>query len=706
MTPDTAEAAVLAVSLFNAIVLAWLGLTALLNAEKQNSGLWLSAGALLAGGAFFLMQAFIAGHGELNMAMYLQWPGGWLIGLAVVFAWYASMLWYSGYWESRDNALRRRQRIWFAATGALALVVLVLAYLATPYPWSTWANGQAAPGAHAAYEGLLLLVGAYPLFIALCAGLALDALRRPVPSQETMRDTARRRALPWLRATTIGFLGVCALVGFIMMAIGLRPVRTHILAFASMQSGGMIWADLIVSCVLGLSVLLLGQAIVSYEIFTGKALPRRGLRRHWYSAIILAVGYAAVTTWSSVGLASPFFGLILSTVLVTVFYALFSWRSYAERDRYIESLRPFVASSRVYDALLDPAAPEADTAAPFRALAGDLLEADVAYLVPVGPLSSLAGPPLAYPAGAEPPGDLAPVLAQCATPETVTIALDPARYASALWAIPLWSERGLIGLLLLGEKAEGGVYTQEEMEIARSSGERLIDTLAAARMARRLITLQRQRLSETQVVDRRTRRVLHDEALPRLHAAMLTLSAQSGANPGALRELADVHHLVSDLLHEMPSTASFDATEVGVAAALRRAVEDEYATAFEEVTWEVETEAEDRARNLPALTKEVLFYAAREVVRNAARHGRGKDERRALRLRIGLKWQAGLEVTVADDGVGLEAAKRGAATGHGMELHSTMMTVIGGSWVADSVPGAGTRVTLSLPEHVWPRGEK
>src|SRR5439155_25530159 len=106
---------------------------------------------------------------------------------------------------------------------------------------------------------------------------------------------------------------------------------------------------------------------------------------------------------------------------------------------------------------------------------------------------------------------------------TMCIALEPARYGDATWAVPLWSERGLIGVLLLGEKRNGGLYTQEEIEIARASGERLIDTQASAEMARRLMALQRQRLMESQVVDRRTRRMLHDDVLPRIHAAILAL---------------------------------------------------------------------------------------------------------------------------------------------------------------------------------------
>jgi hypothetical protein len=109
----------------------------------------------------------------------------------------------------------------------------------------------------------------------------------------------------------------------------------------------------------------------------------------------------------------------------------------------------------------------------------------------------------------------------------------------ASWAVPLWSERGLIGVLLLGEKRNGSLYTQEEIEIARASGERLIDLQASAEMSRRLMAIQRQRLAQNRVVDRRTRRMLHDEVLPRLHAAMLTLPPEASDVAG---QLGEIHH--------------------------------------------------------------------------------------------------------------------------------------------------------------------
>ena len=104
-------------------------------------------------------------------------------------------------------------------------------------------------------------------------------------------------------------------------------------------------------------VVLVGRAIVSYEIFTGKVLPSDGLRRHWRNSLILAGGYGVLLGGSLWLPIDPIYRLMLATLLIPIFYALLSWRSYIERERGIERLRPFVASQRLYEHLLKPAAP-------------------------------------------------------------------------------------------------------------------------------------------------------------------------------------------------------------------------------------------------------------------------------------------------------------------------------------------------------------
>ena len=135
---------------------------------------------------------------------------------------------------------------------------------------------------------------------------------------------------------------------------------------------------------------------------------------------------------------------------------------------------------------------------------------------------------------------------------------------------------------------------------------------------------------------------------------------------------------------------------------MRRMVETEFSREFDHVGWRVEPEAEKRAKALPTLSGDVIFYAAKEVVRNAARHGRGSDPARPLRLSVTVAWKDGLEICVADDGVGMPtAAEATSATGQGLALHGTMLAVIGGSLVTESRPRGGTVVTIFLPRERW-----
>ncbi len=267
--------------------------------------------------------------------------------------------------------------------------------------------------------------------------------------------------------------------------------------------------------------------LVCLQKISGKVLPRGGLARDFRNSLILAAGYSTVVAGSLILPIDPIYPLMLAMLIMTSFYGLLSWRSYAEHKRSIERLRPFVASQRLYEHLLKATIPpEVDANIPFRALCEGVLGTQIAYLVPLGPLAPLGGRGLAYPANASFSLRALPgITARFHTPQEICIPLDSEQYSGAAWAIPLWSERGLIGVLLLGNKRDGRLYTQEEMEIARATGERLIDTQASTEMARRLMALQRERLAESQIIDQRTRRVLHDDVLAHLHTAILRLSS-------------------------------------------------------------------------------------------------------------------------------------------------------------------------------------
>jgi len=102
-------------------------------------------------------------------------------------------------------------------------------------------------------------------------------------------------------------------------------------------------------------------------------------------------------------------------------------------------------------------------------------------------------------------------------------------------------------------------------------------------------------------------------------------------------------------------------------------------------------------QTISPLASEVLFYAAREALRNAARYGRRADADSPLKLHITVVWREGLQIMIEDNGVGLEATRSShRGSGQGLALHSTLLAVVGGTLTVESTLGAYTRVTLRL----------
>jgi signal transduction histidine kinase len=603
-----------------------------------------------------------------------------------------------------------------------------------------------------------------------------------------MGELASQRARPWLTATSLVTLGLSLVVGF--GVTGVTVVTPLVLV------------DLLGAMLLAAQVVLLGQAIVSYEVFTGKTLPRRGLARYWRNALILAAGFGGLM---AISLGLPLdqsYRLLLALVIVAIFYALLSWRSFVERERSLDQLRPFVASERLVDHLLtlapaptpgealtprprhganigcadvplpaltndgapplrgipvsgegapvgaglappapspappavssvSPATPPASrvpaplsrapgtveglgvragASDPFIALCERLLGARVAFLCPAGPLASLVGVPLAIPSTASPPSSaaLADLVARIGSARQLCLPIEPSTHGDATWVVPLWGERSLIGLLLLGDRHDGSLYAQEEIEIARAAGERLIDARAAGELARRLLLLQRRRLAEDQILDGRVRRALHDDVLPLLHTALLTLNSRRHDQPPsadtppteAAALLADAHRQISELLASLPPALAPDVARLGLVGALRRVVDD-LGSEIDGVQWRIDPDGEVAAAALSPLAAEVLFGAAREAIRNAARHARSDDRSRLLHLGIVVaSHDDELTLQIQDDGVGLAASadtQSDGLGGQGLMLHGTLLTVLGGTLAVDSTHGNGTRVTLRVP---------
>jgi signal transduction histidine kinase len=692
--------ALLAVSLFNTILMLWLGLTVLLNADRRGWGVWLMGSGLLSGSAFFVSHTAILG-GMLALSsqgLDFWWHVGWIPVVAAPYAWYIVTLWYTGFWTEKHSALRRRHQLWLLLASGLGLFLAVLMIAASPLPSYTQI-AQFNLSSTLAVGAMPVIFIIYPIFIVLCILLSIDALLRPAPSDRLMGELARRRTRPWLIATAIMLLVVSVLVAGFVWWVASSARTDASLAIKQWAANSAIWFDLLIETLIAAAVLLVGQGIVSYEVFTGKALPRRGFFRHWRSAVILAAGYSALIGLGVAGGLRPIYTLLLTTLLMIVFYALFSWRSFVERDQFMARLRPFMGSQHLYRHLVDAHDESTQRALGlFEALCRDVLSARRAQLVPAGVLASLAGPPLVYPPG-QPSVRLALPSDFFAASGSSFAAVDPEQCGGFQWALALASERGLVGFILLDIKQDGGLYTQEEIEIAQASGERLVDMLAGEEMARRLMALQRRRMAETQVADRRTRRTLHDEVLPELHAAVLSLSslpAKDAAVQTTIQSLIDMHHQISDLIRTLPGKAPQARRDSNLLEMLHEMVDEEMSGEFTSISWQ----APPRLPHLEPFVQEVVYYAVREAVRNAALHGRGGDPHWPLNLSVDVACDDEMSIAIADDGVGIgylpQPPQTGGA-GEGLALHSTMLAVIGGTLIAEPAGEHGTRVIVTLP---------
>lgn len=693
--------ALVAISLANTILLLWLGVTLILNADRRSWGVGITAAGFLLGSLFFISHAALLLSDSLTFTRSTTlWLAVGIVPVVILpLVWYVVTLWYAGYWTKPPGPLRSRHRLWLGLAAAAAAVGLCgAALLGMPYvPLIREAMPLVAPlraivKAPLAGSGIPWVALAYPLYALLCIALSLDALRRPGSTERLLGDLARRRAHPWLAAASILLLLVSLLVAAVLVwtATETRMGRYFIFTGESLAVIGAF--DLVISLLIAAVAVLLGQGITSYELFTGKSLPRQTLARQWKRAIGLAIGYGVLMGGALAGGLEPEYAVLMTAVLMTVFFALLSWRYYVEWENNARQLRPFVTSAHWYERLV--AAPEQDAPVdePFAALCEQVLNASLAYLIPTGAAAPFVAPH-AYPAGRTPPV-VGPDLALPAPHEAPLAWIDPAAFDGACWAVPLRRERGLIGVLLLGPRRDGGLYTREEIEIAQAAGERLIDSAAGVELSRRLMRLQRQRMAATQHLDQRTRRVLHDEVLPLIHTAILHLAAGAGGE-AALRQLTDAHQQLSNLLRDLPAAAPPHVARLGLLPALRAMVDGEFGPSFDAVEWRWPPAVEQETARLSPLATETVYYAAREIVRNAAKYARPAGETAPLRLLVAAAVEDGrLALTIEDNGRG---AARPASHGHGLELHSTLMAIAGGSLSIETIPHHMTRVCLLMP---------
>jgi len=693
--------AVAALSAALAIVCCWLGATVLLNAVRRAWGVWLAGTCLVVAGAFFLWQGRLAGRGADGLATFALewWPTIWLAGVALPAAWCCSMLWIGGWFGPTAPRWPLGLRLLWLATIVLGAVLAGALVVVTPFPHlrasatNTWATGRGLPG-------FQLEAVAYWAFALVAMAGAAWAAARPGHLRDEWAALAHRRARPWVLGATGTLAMASSALAWTVAWSGTYMSDPEMLAVSIAR------ADLVTTVVVAAAVVLQGQAVVTYEIFTGLTLPRGALGRQWRWLLPIAAAYGLVGAATGAHGTDPGASVEAGAVGIAVLYALIGWRSHLERDALVERLRAFVLGQRFLERLAQPAqaqAPgEARCPAAFRALSNDVLDAQWACLVPASHLADMLGAVWVCPSDLVlPEGTRALALEELQRARTGQAPTRIAGPGAGGWAVTLGGPGIPSGVLILGAKRGGGLHSREDAEAARLVAEGLLQAEAGVVLARRLMDLQRTRWTQATVLAGRVRRLLHDDVLPEVHAAMLTVAGLRAGAEGVsvATQLAEVHALISGLLRDTPLGVP-DLEKMGLLAALE--VEVRRARGFfDDVSWSASEQARSRAKLIVEPAAEVLFCAAREAVRNAAAHGRGGDPRRKLSLTVSIDCDREFTVTIGDDGVGLrrdaEVTQDGPGAGQGLVLHSTMMAVVGGRMWIESGQDTGTRVTLALP---------
>ncbi|MFC4785259.1 PAS domain S-box protein [Nocardioides sp. MAHUQ-72] len=235
---------------------------------------------------------------------------------------------------------------------------------------------------------------------------------------------------------------------------------------------------------------------------------------------------------------------------------------------------------------------------------------------------------------------------------------------------------------------------------ALATVQRDISERLAAEAARQELAEQQQALL-TRLVDaqdaERTRIAadVHDDPVQALAAVDLRLGLLNRRlrerAPDLLETLEPLQASVSGATERLRSLL-FDLEppdlQRGLSGALARAAEEIFE--LSDVQWTVDGEHEP---DVPNAVRAIAYRIAKETLNNTRKHAGARHVAVTVRGRDG-----GIEVSVADDGVGLGATPAPPTPGHRGLLTMQDRATIAGGWCAlSSPPGGGTVVTTWLP---------
>lgn len=777
---------VLALSIFNLLTFLWLALTVWLNGDRHAWITRLGFVGLSFSALFFFIHSLLIssplGESAGLVSQNFLWRLIWLPAIAVPYIWFAIGLHYA----ALMNEKWRQRRPLLLATSAMlgCLIIAMLIVFRETFTFTgtlqllAYGNmtGNVAPDM---LSGPVLLPILFLFYVTLCAigpwftpariGRSARALWREMNNKSRRGITGKQARsgqngqpplhrvlsqafwddvsdtqmlgepqISWQLARPVLFLAalVMVLLTVVLAFIGISSLTNwfafqqnpHILPQLQIIPTGLLALDLFANVSVSLIILLIGYSVVRHGILVERPLARRGFLEQWRgivlmtTAVALFIAFLVPFTHSNPG------SLLLIALLVTAVYALFTWSSYTAHDRYIALLGPFLRSTSVRHWLRTDARKTEDALeALFIHLCKNVLAVQYASLaVMAGPVRrnfNYRWPTISVGAHFIAPADTAVVASSTErhAPTRISVMVNGERLIC--WVLPIYDELGLVAMLYLGPRQDGGAFTDEDMDLAHACGQRILDTLSDHEAMQAVSALLRRRIVNVKLLDAQHRRILHDDILPQMHLALLrmeTLRYQDAAqadtegknngNAAQARQLldesidliSDAHRRLAAMMRAAAPSAPHRLEHDGLMNAISAMLDQDFRHAFDEVVWEIsEATMQHIDEVTPPAIAELIFAAVQESLRNAARHGRGADIHRRLRVTLEASCgdpDDGLEVIVTDDGVGiLSASSSTTGTSGGLLTHSALLAIAGGSLSVKSFPNGGVTVRICLP---------
>ncbi|MDV6236158.1 ATP-binding protein [Leptospira ellisii] len=682
----TPEILICSLFLFLSSVLLWLGATTAVNLERRDAAATFTISILAASSVLFGFLSWIGRIGLFEVsslpAVYF-FPGIFCL-ILIPFGWFFIIVWFLG-------NLRKWNvyRLFFV----LLLFSQLFAFVFLPI-WSSKFNIRTSLFTFWYFVPFSFRVS-YLAYIACCILIPLVSLYTYKVPRRILPETARIRAVPYLKTVSLLLSGVLVLVSVLFVGGETKLIPDPVLQSA--RNPLLFYGILIgIQCLIVSGVLVLGHALISYEIFTGRILPKISLRKEWINAVVgfltLCVIYSISTAFRiPVATIEVFITISYSTILTKTFVLYKNKRLGMERNAVLSSILISENNSENYVEIEDRFRKS------FDILCSNILETSKSLFVNESKIPFVSDLYLRFPAENGSFEFVRKYFGRTADRNEI-LYLDENDSSEYVLCLRIEHEHSGIGLFFLGQKIGGGLYAEEEIEIAKAAASWILHSLFLESSSLTLSSLQRKHMEEQRILDYKTRQMLHDEILPEIHSSILTLS-HNGNEPGfkdQIRILTDLHKKVSSFLRELPDTG-LEIGRLGLIEALSRRIGAEFDA--KRFVWNFDPELNLKFPIVNPEGLEILFYACRETIRNAVKHS-GDDEKNRISISLSENGndRKGILIRVKNRiGAGKKHPTSFASTEQGLKIHSALLKIFGGYLTLEFLNTNEALVEIFLP---------